>query len=67
MIFDTESVACLHRGIETGNFVFATDSKYAVCFDEKRIEKVRRFCGFIIMFESCHDVIFELNKFAHVG
>ena len=41
----------------TGKLVFATDSKYAVCFDEKRMEKVfRRFCGFIIMFESCHDV-----------
>ena len=66
MIFDTECVACLHRGIETGNFVFATDSKYAVCFDEKRIEKVfRRFSGFILMFESC--MIFELNKFTHVG
>ena len=47
-------------------FVFATNSKYAVCFDEERVEKVfRRFCGFIIMFESC--VIFQRNKFAYVG
>ena len=63
--FDTECVACLHLGNETGKFVFATDCKYAVCFDEKRMEKVfRRFCGFIIMFKSCE--IFELNKFAYV-
>ena len=42
-------VACLHRCIGTGKFVFATDSKYAVCFDEKTMEKVfRRFCEFII-------------------
>ena len=63
--FDTECVACLHLGNETGKFVFATDCKYAVCFDEKRMEKVfRRFCGFIIMFKSCE--IFELNNFAYV-
>ena len=67
MVFDSE-VACLHQCNETGKFVFATDNKYAVCFDEKMMEKVcRRFCGFIIMFESCHCVIFELNKFAYVG
>ena len=66
MVFDTECVACLHRRCETGKFVFATNSKYAVFFKEKRMEKVfLRFCGFIIMFESC--VIFELNKFANVG
>ena len=47
-------------------FLPCTDSKYAVCSDEKRMEKVfRRFCRFIIMFES--GVIFELNKFAYVG
>ena len=66
MVFDTECVPCWHRRNGTGKFVFATNSKYAVCFDEKRMEKVfRRFCRFIIMFESC--VIFELNKFAYVG
>ena len=57
MVFDTKCVVCLHRCHETGKFVFATDSKYAVSFDEKRMEKVfLRFCGFIIMFESRHDV-----------
>ena len=56
----------MHRRNETGKFVFATDSKYAVCFDEKRMEKVfPRFCGFIMIFESC--VMFELNKFTYVG
>ena len=59
-------VAYLHRCNETGKFVFATDGKCAVCFDEKRMEKVfRRFCRFIIMLES--GVIFELNKFAYEG
>ena len=59
----------MHRRNETEKFVgfvFATDSKYAVCFDEKRVEKVfQRFCGFIMIFESC--VMFELNKFTYVG
>ena len=51
--FDTKCVACMHRRNDTGKFVFATDSKYAVCFDEKRMEKVfQRFCGFIMIFES---------------
>ena len=59
-VFDTKCVACLHPCIETGKFVFATDSKYAVCFDEKRMEKVfRRFCRFIILFKS--GVIFEIR------
>ena len=50
-------VPCLHRCNETGKLVFATDSKYAVCCDEKRMEKVFwRFCAFMIMFKSCHDV-----------
>ena len=66
MVFDTKCVACLHRCNEIRKFVFATDGKYAVCFDEKRMGKVfRRFCRFIIMFES--GVVFELNKFAYVG
>ena len=44
-------------------FLPLTANNYAVCFDEKRMENVfRRFCGLIIMFESC--VILELNKFA---
>jgi len=65
-VFDTKCVAWLHRCNETGKFIFATDRKYAVCFDEKRMEKVfHRICGFIIMFESC--VIFERDKFAYVG
>lgn len=60
MVFDTDCVAYLHRRNKIGKFVFATDSEYAVCFDDKRMEKVfRKFCGFIIMFEAC--VIFELN------
>ena len=66
MVFDTECVACLHRRNETGNFVFVTNSKYADCFDEKRVKKIfLRYCGFIIMFESC--VIFKFNKFAYVS
>ena len=49
-VFDTECVTCLHLCNETGKFVFATDCKYAVCFDEKRMENVFwRFCGFIII------------------
>ena len=48
MVFDTECVACLHRRNETGKFVFATDRKYAVCFDdEKRMEKVFRRFNFV--------------------
>ena len=48
-------LACLHQCNETGKLVFATDSKYAVCFDEKRMEKVfLRFCGFIIMFKFAY-------------
>ena len=43
-VFDTKCVACLHRFNETGKFVFATASKYAVCLGGKRMEKVfRRF------------------------
>ena len=49
-VFDTKCVACLHRCNETGKFVFATDSKYTVCLDEKR-KVFRGFCRFIIMFE----------------
>ena len=39
---------------------FDTGSKYAVCFHENRMEKVFwRFCGFIIMFESCHHALYS--------
>ena len=40
MDFDTDCVAYLHRRNKIGKFVFATDSEYAVCFDDKRMEKV---------------------------
>ena len=54
-------LVCTNAMKQESLFLPLTANNYAVCFDEKRMEKVFwRFCGFIIMFKSC--VILKLNK-----